>query len=74
MGGLSALEARMFSSCLSLATYGFTDSNFQRITFIPRQGFQQTELPEYSILVYQDDIFMALTSTRGLSVGLSEFT
>ena len=62
MGGLSALEARMFSSCLSLSTYRFTDSTFQRITFIPRQGFQQTELPEDSILVYQDDIFMALTA------------
>lgn len=38
--------------CLLLFTYKFTDSTFQRITFIPRQGFQQTELPEYSILVF----------------------
>lgn len=71
MGGLSALDARMFSSCLSLSTYRFTDSTFQRITFIPRQGFRQTELPEDSILVSRDDVFMALTSTCGLSVGLN---
>ena len=60
--------------CLSLSTYRFTDSTFQRIAFIPRQGFQQTELHEYSILIYQDDIFMALTGTYGLALGHSEFT
>lgn len=32
------------------------------------QNFQQTELPECNILVYKDDVFVALTSTYGLAL------
>lgn len=50
----------------SLSTYRLTYSTVKRSLLY--QNFQSQNLPVCGILVYKDDVFVALTSTYGLAL------